>query len=137
MEVALISVLVLVVDQAAKLSARSFEAVRLGPFGRLASVPGRLWLARSLTSRRTALWLWPVAAAALVVGTAGMPSSHVFVGLLLGGSLSNLTEASVRGSVTDFVCLRFWPAFNLADVALVVGALGLAMELPRAVGAVG
>ncbi len=31
----------------------------------------------------------------------------------------------MRGSVSDYVCLRFWPAFNLADVAITVGAIGL------------
>jgi lipoprotein signal peptidase len=61
----------------------------------------------------------------------------VFVGLLLGGSLSNAMEGSLRGSVTDYVCLRFWPAFNLADVALTAGAVGLGVALLRAIGETG
>jgi signal peptidase II len=50
-------------------------------------------------------------------------------GLMLGGALSHALETSVRGSVCDYVCLRFWPAFDLADVALAVGALGLGVQL--------
>ncbi|BBY79522.1 hypothetical protein MPUL_06800 [Mycolicibacterium pulveris] len=80
--------------------------------------------------------MWAVSAAALMAAAAALPSSAVFVGLLLGGSLSNVIESSLRGSVTDFVCLRFWPAFNVADVALAAGAVGIGFELVRAVGAV-
>jgi lipoprotein signal peptidase len=43
---------------------------------------------------------------------------------MLGGSLSHAWETTVHGSVSDYVCLRFWPAFDLADVALTIGALG-------------
>jgi lipoprotein signal peptidase len=52
-----------------------------------------------------------------------------FVGLLLGGSLSHAVESSLRGSIADYVCFRFWPAFNLADLALAVGAIGTIGEL--------
>jgi lipoprotein signal peptidase len=58
-----------------------------------------------------------------------LPSSAAFVGLLLGGSLSHAVESSLRGSITDYICLRFWPAFNLADLALTAGALGIIAEL--------
>ena len=54
----------------------------------------------------------------------------VFVGLLLGGSLSNAVESSMRGSITDYICLRFWPAFNLADLALAAGAIGILCGAP-------
>jgi lipoprotein signal peptidase len=81
------------------------------------------------------LWLWIVSAGALVVASAWLPSSRVLVGLLLGGSLSNAMEGSLRGSVTDYVWLRFWPAFNIADVAITAGAIGMAIELSRALGA--
>ena len=57
----------------------------------------------------------------------------MFVGLLLGGSLSNALESSLRGTVSDYVCLRFWPAFNLADLALAAGAIGILAELLMAV----
>ena len=65
------------------------------------------------------MWcFWVVAAAALVIVSVWAPSFGVFAGLLLGGSLSNAVDASLRGTVSDYVCLRCWPAFNLADLAL-------------------
>jgi lipoprotein signal peptidase len=56
------------------------------------------------------------------------PSYGGFAGLLLGGSLSHLLETTRRGWICDYVCLRFWPAFNLADVALTAGTIGTALN---------
>jgi lipoprotein signal peptidase len=53
------------------------------------------------------------------------PSSRAFAGLLLGGSLSHAVESSLSGSITDYICLKFWPAFDLADVAIAAGAIGI------------
>lgn len=136
MPLALTAVVVLVADQAVKLLLRRtglFEGVRWGPYGSLRIVAGRLWLHR-FTRGPNPLWLWVPSAGALVVGSAWIPSAGVFVGLLLGGSLSNAAERSLRGSVTDYVCVRFWPAFNLADVALAAGAIGIVIELLRTIG---
>jgi signal peptidase II len=67
------------------------------------------------------------------------PILPVALGLLLGGSLSNLVDRVRLGHVTDFLDLSYWPAFNLADmfivagVAVLIGALLLAdREPPRA-----
>ena len=80
-----------------------------------------------------ALWcLWAVAAGTLMVVATWMPLSQVFAGLMLGGSLSNALESSWRGRVSDYVCLKFWPAFNLADVSITVGAAGLVIDLVAA-----
>jgi lipoprotein signal peptidase len=65
----------------------------------------------------------------LVIIAILLPASAIFVGLLLGGSLSNAIESSMRGRITDYICLRFWPAFNLADLALTAGAVGMIGEL--------
>jgi signal peptidase II len=43
------------------------------------------------------------------------------LGLLIGGSLSNLVDRVRLGHVTDFLDLGRWPAFNLADSFIVVG----------------
>ncbi|HEY7397419.1 MAG TPA: signal peptidase II [Gaiellaceae bacterium] len=43
------------------------------------------------------------------------------LGLLAGGSISNLVDRARLGHVTDFIDFRFWPAFNLADSFIVVG----------------
>ena len=46
-------------------------------------------------------------------------------GLLLGGAIGNLIDRLAEGSVTDFIKLPAWPAFNLADVAITFGVLSL------------
>ncbi len=47
------------------------------------------------------------------------------VGMLLGGALGNLVDRVREGAVIDFIDPVAWPAFNLADSAIVVGVLGL------------
>lgn len=47
------------------------------------------------------------------------------VGLILGGALGNLADRAREGAVIDFIDPIAWPAFNLADAAIVVGVLGL------------
>jgi signal peptidase II len=51
------------------------------------------------------------------------PVLPVALGLLIGGSVSNLADRVRLGHVTDFLDLRYWPAFNLADVCIVVGVV--------------
>jgi signal peptidase II len=53
------------------------------------------------------------------------PVLPVALGLVLGGSLGNLLDRVRLGYVTDFLDFRFWPAFNLADVFIVVGVAAL------------
>ena len=61
------------------------------------------------------------------------PILPIALGLLIGGSASNLTDRIRLGHVTDFLDLRYWPAFNLADSFIVLGVLVLlaALLLPQ------
>ena len=61
------------------------------------------------------------------------PVLPVALGLLIGGSASNLLDRVRLGHVTDFIDLRFWPAFNLADSFIVLGVMVLlaALLLPQ------
>jgi signal peptidase II len=54
-------------------------------------------------------------------------------GLLVGGALGNLIDRIASGSVTDFIKLPFWPAFNVADMSITFGVLALlyVLEGPR------
>jgi len=49
------------------------------------------------------------------------PVLPVALGLVTGGSLSNLVDRVRLGYVTDFLDFRYWPAFNLADSFIVIG----------------
>jgi signal peptidase II len=55
-------------------------------------------------------------------------------GLVVGGALGNLADRAREGAVIDFLDPILWPAFNLADAAIVLGILGLlyVIEGPRA-----
>jgi signal peptidase II len=64
------------------------------------------------------------------------PVLPVALGLLIGGSTSNLIDRIRLGHVTDFLDLRYWPAFNLADSFIVIGVgiLFLALVVGEAKG---
>ena len=47
------------------------------------------------------------------------------VGMLLGGALGNLADRAREGAVIDFIDPIAWPAFNLADTAIVIGVFVL------------
>jgi signal peptidase II len=61
------------------------------------------------------------------------PILPIALGLLIGGSASNLLDRVRLGHVTDFLDVEFWPAFNLADTFIVLGVLILlaALLLPQ------
>ncbi len=126
--------LVPIADQSLKRILRQHLAtgtVRLGSLGCLRIMQTRVWLARPWgTPNQWVLWvLWAFAAAMLIAVTFHLTTSAWFVGLLLGGSLSHAVETSVRGGVTDYICLRFWPAFNFADVAITIGGIGIVIAM--------
>ena len=82
-------------------------------FGLFAS---RTMLVIAVTGAAVGLMLWFFAHSAK-----RHPVLPVALGLVLGGSLSNLVDRVRLGYVTDFLDLRAWPAFNLADTFIVVG----------------
>ena len=90
----------------------------------------------------SAPWLFATATivvSVLIVATAFRHRSAltaVALGLILGGALGNLTDRISRGPgfsgrVVDFVDLHVWPIFNVADSAIVVGAILLAVSSAR------
>jgi signal peptidase II len=64
---------------------------------------------------------------ALFARNATRPGIWVPVGLIAGGAFGNLADRVRIDAVTDFIDLPAWPAFNLADVAIVFGVAGLAL----------
>lgn len=86
---------------------------------------------------RSAPWLFATATILVVVVIVvvsfrlARPSVALALGLVLGGALGNLTDRAIggpglSGRVIDFIDLRVWPVFNLADAAIVIGAVLLA-----------
>jgi signal peptidase II len=77
----------------------------------------------------------PVLVGAIALALAGLIAYFMFntavpflwlaVGLILGGALGNLADRAREGAVIDFIDPIAWPAFNLADVAIVIGVLAL------------
>jgi signal peptidase II len=55
----------------------------------------------------------------------------VAVGLLAGGALGNLADRIRAGVVTDYIELPHWPPFNLADIAITLGVLLVAIAYLR------
>jgi signal peptidase II len=103
--------------------------------------------------RRLILTLFPAVAVVLLVylivraDTAGR-LTRLGYALVLGGAAGNLFDRVVRGSVVDFLRFgvtaepvrgwldgvfgtHYWPAFNVADSAICVGAAVIAWEILR------
>jgi signal peptidase II len=104
---------------------------------------GRLAL-RRVINRRAGLWqvrdrgamlaLWLIELVLLVAIVELVPAFHhwatqMALGAALGGAAGNLLDRWYRDGVIDFIDVGFWPVFNLADAAIVIGALGAASAL--------
>ncbi|MBD0323639.1 MAG: signal peptidase II [Aldersonia sp.] len=80
-------------------------------------------------------WLLTCIAVAVVIGVVRMarklrsPWWALGLGLVLGGAIGNLIDrflrspGPLRGHVVDFVSVGWWPVFNVADSAVVCGAI--------------
>ena len=66
-----------------------------------------------------------VALVAYFVRNADEPLLWLPVGLVLGGAAGNVVDRVRTGAVLDFIDPALWPAFNLADTAIVLGILGV------------
>jgi len=66
-----------------------------------------------------AVWLWRTVRAGRRWTSAGLS-------LVLGGAIGNVWDRIARGAVVDFIGVYYgawhWPAFNVADAAITVGA---------------
>jgi signal peptidase II len=69
----------------------------------------------------------------LLTGRAGGWLAHAGVALILGGAAGNALDRLIHGGVTDFLEVRLgtyrWPAFNVADSAISIGAALVLIEL--------
>ena len=69
----------------------------------------------------------------LVVNRSGGMASAAGLALLLGGATGNVTDRIEHGAVTDFFEVWLgsyrWPAFNVADSAIAIGAALLILDV--------
>ena len=69
----------------------------------------------------------------VVTGRAGGALAQCGLALILGGAAGNALDRVMHGSVTDFMEVRLWryiwPAFNVADSAITIGAILVLAEL--------
>ncbi len=98
---------------------------------------------QSLSGGRVILTLIALAAFALVIyylhkSEPEQRGFHLALGLVGGGAIGNLIDRIGLGGVTDFLVFDLgfwpfnpWPAFNIADAALVVGVALMAIGLAR------
>ena len=61
---------------------------------------------------------------------------RVLLGMEMGGAIGNVIDRIMHGYVTDFVKMGipgvyYWPNYNIADSAIVLGVIGLAVLLIR------
>jgi signal peptidase II len=61
----------------------------------------------------------------MIVAPPGRRLYAVALAMVLGGAVGNLIDRATRGTVTDFIDPAHYPAFNIADSAIVVGAIVL------------
>jgi signal peptidase II len=120
---------VVVLDQVSKAIAAGAlgpgESVGIGLGFELADVRNR-GIAFGLLSDGQGLVIGVTAAAlALVLAYFALnparPGLWVGVGLLAGGAVGNLADRVRVDEVTDFIDPPLWPAFNVADIAIVAG----------------
>ena len=53
----------------------------------------------------------------------------ISLSLILAGALGNLIDRLLLGYVVDFLDLRIWPVFNVADSAITIGAILLGYSI--------
>lgn len=75
-------------------------------------------------------WILVLCAVIVVCGAlayilAHRPQANIVAALALiaGGATGNLIDRLIFGGVIDYIDVRVWPVFNLADMAIVAGSL--------------
>ena len=139
------AILTFVADQASKLfllfgyELPMREPLALGPFMNLIVVWNR-GISYGLFQQGTDVGRWLLVALSVVatigiavwISRAGSRLLTFALGLLAGGAAGNAVDRAAYGAVFDFVQLHAagysWYVFNIADVAIVAGVIGLVYD---------
>jgi signal peptidase II len=105
----------------------SNTGIAFGVFSQTAGTGTRIALiGGSLIVIAALCWLLVTSRQASILSSAGLA-------LLLGGATGNVTDRILHGAVTDFFEVLFgsyaYPAFNVADSAITIGAVLLLIDL--------
>jgi lipoprotein signal peptidase len=104
----------------------SGKVVFLGPGMRIRYVVTRFKRRGFLRTPAALVAIWTATLAGLVLATNSgyffqRPAAQLGLAAAIAGSGSNLYDRLRQGAVIDFLDLSWWPASNLADIALVLG----------------
>ena len=82
----------------------------------------------ALAGGGTIVWLLTAVAISALIGYFALRADRLWlwlpVGAVIGGAVGNLADRARDGAVIDFIDPIAWPAFNVADVAIVIGIFG-------------
>ncbi len=97
-----------------------------GPLVRIRHVTNAGSTLRLAQNRALLLLLWGFAVFSIITFVWYGLFFHTFaaqvgLGVALGGATSNLIDRLLHGRVVDFIDVGFWPVFNIADMAIVLG----------------
>ena len=142
---AAVAILALAADQAHKYW--MIEVYRIGERGRVEVTPFfdlvMIWnrgisyglLQQDGITGRLLLMAFSVAAVALLVLWMSNATSRlvaISLGLIVGGALGNIADRIMHGAVADFFSFHYagyyWYVFNIADVAITAGVIGLIID---------
>ncbi len=139
-----VAIIVLALDQLTK----TWVSTSLAEGGWWSPLPGlwRVFRITHITNSGAAFGIFPnqgnffvviavVVALAIVLYYRYLPTEgwlvRLSLGLQLGGAIGNLLDRIRYGHVVDFIDIGFWPIFNVADMAIVIGVGILAYCLWR------
>ena len=75
-------------------------------------------------------WLSVMILGAIMYFYDRMPEkSRIFILLVSAGLIGNLLDRIMHGFVIDFINLKVWPVFNIADSLVCIGVAGLVIQL--------
>jgi signal peptidase II len=128
LQVTMQALAVVLLDQASKrwIEALPERSVALGSVARIHCVVNRNPQYQQGGTRAALAALWAVALCSAVIsyshglyfqGPLGLPG----LALAFGGSASNLADILRTRAIVDFIDLGWWPVFNVADIAIIMG----------------
>ena len=71
------------------------------------------------------VWLIIIAILAYSIFKSFPSKISLILSIILAGAISNMLDRIYFGCVIDFIDLKFWPVFNLADTFISLGAIAI------------